>query len=305
MRGQRGPASGTQRTANDEAADDGELRLRLAVAALGIPISVAVVWAGGWVFVLGVVVLGAVSAAEFAGLLTGAGRPVLRRATVVGGALFPLAVHVVGPAGAWQLTAAGVMAAGGLAMASRSIEEGPATAAALTLFGVLYTGGLLSFGIPLREVHATGRLAGTLVFFLPVTVTWLVDTAAYVGGRRWGRRPLAPRLSPNKTVAGAVAALAAGPLATLAFVLLLLPLADGGPPVLPGLGPSGALVLGLLISGAAVVGDLAESALKRECGAKDASGLLPGHGGLLDRVDSLLWTVPTAHAFLLLAGAGG
>lgn len=293
------------RTRSGEASDGGELRLRLGVAALGIPVTVAVVWAGGWVFVAGVVLLGGVAAGEFAGLLDRAGRPVLRRATVAGGALFPLLVHLLGPGTAWQLAAAGVMAAGGLAMAARSIEDGPATAAALTLFGVLYTGGLLGFGIPLREVHSTGRLAGTLVFFLPVTVTWIIDTAAYFGGRRWGRRALAPRVSPNKTVAGAVAALLAGPLATLAYVTLLLPPGGGEPGVLPGLGPAGALVLGLLVAGAAVVGDLAESALKRECGAKDASGLLPGHGGLLDRVDSLLWTVPVAHAFLLLTGAGG
>ena len=288
-----------------EAADDGELRLRLAVAALGIPVSVAVVWAGGWIFVAGVVFLAAVAAAEFAGLLSGAGRPVLRRATVVGSALFPLMVHLLGPGVAWQLAAAGVLAAGGLAMATRSIQEGPATAAALTLFGVLYTGGLLSFGIPLREIHAPGRLAGTLVFFLPVAITWVTDTAAYFGGRRWGRRPLAPNLSPNKTVAGAVAALLAGPAATLAYVLLLLPLAGGEAGVLPGIGPGGALLLGLLVAGAAVGGDLAESAVKRECRAKDASGLLPGHGGLLDRVDSLLWTFPVAHAFLLLTGAAG
>lgn len=293
------------RTRDQRSADDGELRLRLAVAAVGIPVSVAVVWTGGWVFVAGFVLLGAVAAGEFAGLLVRAGRPVLRRATVAGGALFPMLVHLLGSGTAWQLAAAGVMAAGGMAMAARTIEAGPATAAALTLFGVLYTGGLLGFGIPLREVHSTGRLAGTLVFFLPVTVTWVTDTAAYFGGRRWGRRSLAPRISPNKTVAGAVAALLAGPAATLAYVGLLLPLADGDPGVLPGLGPAGALVLGLLVAGAAIVGDLVASALKRECGAKDASGLLPGHGGLLDRVDSLLWTVPTAHAFLLVTAAGG
>lgn len=287
-----------------EAADGGELRLRLTVAALGIPVSAAVVWAGGRVFVAGVVLLGGVAAWEFAGLLGRAGRPVLRRATVAGGALFPLLVHLLGGATAWQLAAAGVLVAGGLGMAFRTVEEGPATAASLTLFGVLYTGGLLSFAVPLRELHADGRLAGTLVFFLPVTVTWLTDTAAYFGGRRWGRRPLAPRLSPNKTVAGAVAALLAGPAGTLAYVALVLPLAGGDPGVLPGLGPAAALLLGLLLAGAAVAGDLAGSALKRECGAKDASGLLPGHGGLLDRVDSLLWTFPVAHAFLLAAGAG-
>lgn len=279
-----------------------ELRKRLAVAGVGIPLCAAVVWIGGWLFVAGVAVLAAVGAREMAGMLERGGRPVMAWPTAAAAAALPVAAAALGLGTAWTAAAAVAPAATLLGLARFAPEEGPATAAALAAFGVLYVGGLLSFSVPLRTVHAPARTAGTLVFFLPVVVTWIVDTAAYFGGRAWGRRPMAPTVSPNKTVAGGVSALAAGPAATVAYAALLLPVA-GDP--LPGLGLVPAAGLGLLLAGAAVAGDLAESAMKRECGVKDASDLLPGHGGLLDRMDSLLWTIPTAHLFLAWTGAAG
>lgn len=284
-----------------------ELRRRLAVAGVGIPLCAAVVWVGGWLFVAGIAVLAAVGAGELVGMLRGAGRPVLPVLTVSAAAALPVATATVGTGGAWTAAAAMAPAAALWALVRHEPGEGlgPATAAALATFAVLYVGGLLSFAVPLRTGHAPGRTAGTLVFFLPVLITWLVDTAAYFGGRAWGRRPLAPTISPNKTVAGGVAALAAGPAAGVGYALLLLPLAGGPDGPLPGLGPLPAAGLGLLVAAAAMTGDLAESAIKRECGAKDASSLLPGHGGLLDRMDSLLWTIPAAHLFLVWTGAAG
>lgn len=274
------------------------------MAGVGIPLCAAVVWAGGWLFVAGVAVLAAVGAAELVGMLERSGRPVLRVSTVAGAAALPVAVAALGPGAAWTGVAVVAPAAVALGVVRYPPEEGPATAAALATFGVLYVGGLLSFAVPLRTVHAPGRLPGTLVFFLPVIVTWVVDTAAYFGGRAWGRRPLAPVVSPNKTVAGAVAALVAGPAAAVAYGALL-PASGGSGGALPALGTVAAAALGLLVAAAAILGDLAESAIKRECGAKDASNLLPGHGGLMDRMDSLLWTIPVAHLFLHWAGAAG
>lgn len=279
-----------------------ELRKRLAVAGVGIPVCAAVVWVGGWLFVAGVAVLAAVGAREMAGMLESGGRPAMTWPTTAAAAGLPVAVAALGVGPAWTAAAAVAPAAMLLALVRFAPDEAPATAAALATFAVLYVGGLLSFAVPLRTVHAPGRTAGTLVFFLPVVVTWIVDTAAYFGGKAWGRRPMAPTISPNKTVAGGVSALAAGPAATVACAALLPPLA-GDP--LPGLGVVPAAGLGLLLAGAAVAGDLAESAMKRECGVKDASGLLPGHGGLLDRMDSLLWTIPAAHLFLAWTGAAG
>ena len=168
----------------------------------------------------------------------------------------------------------------------------------------MYVGGLLAFGIPLREGGVLvpeasrpgdARIAGTLLFFLPVVLTWIADTAAYGGGRAFGKRPLAPRVSPNKTVAGAVAALLASLLTAFLYPRLLLP-------DIWTLGIPLTLVFGLVVGALAILGDLAESALKRECGVKDSSSLLPGHGGMLDRLDSVLWALPAAFFLLVLTG---
>lgn len=276
-----------------------EVRQRLLVAAVLIPLIVAAVWAGGLVFLAGIVLLAGVGSMEYVGLLRGADRPVLPTAVVAVSVAFPVAVAMLGASETWRLAAALVPLTGAWALVRLSMDEAPVTATSWSVFGMLYVGGLLSFALLLRGAGGD-RVAGTLVFFLPVLVTWVVDTAAFFGGRRWGRRPLAPTISPNKTVEGALAALAAGPLTAVLYRAgLLEPLA---PEV--GLGPAGAAVVGLGVAVAAIGGDLLESALKRECGAKDASDLLPGHGGLLDRMDSLLWTIPVAYALLLLLESG-
>lgn len=268
-----------------------ELARRLGVAAVGIPLCAAVVYAGGWVFALGLGTLAAVAMTEYVRLFASRGPRPFGTLGVIGAGGFPLAAYAVGPESAWALAAGYLVLLSGAAL-TRDPAESPVRDASLTLFGVLYVGGLLAFGVPLREGLVEGRLAGTLLFFLPVAVTWVVDTSAYFGGRAWGRRQLASRISPKKTVEGAAAALAAGPLAAGAYGVWVLDLGGGS------LSPLRAAALGLLLAGAAILGDLVESILKRECGAKDSSSLLPGHGGLLDRLDSLLWTFPVAYLFL-------
>ena len=106
-----------------------------------------------------------------------------------------------------------------------------------------------------------------------------------------GRRKLAPTISPNKTVEGGLSGLLAGPVAAVVYTWIALP------DIAAGLGLGRLLVLGIVLAAAAILGDLAESSLKRECQVKDSSSLLPGHGGLLDRMDSLLWTIPVAYFF--------
>ncbi len=123
-------------------------------------------------------------------------------------------------------------------------------------------------------------------------MVWTADTLAYFAGRRWGKRLLAPRISPGKTWAGAWGGLAG-------VVLLALGLSlwrpDSVMPTLPQ-----ALACGVLIAIVAIFGDLFESLLKRGCGAKDSGRLLPGHGGILDRVDSLLAAAPVYALLNLL-----
>ena len=271
----------------------GNLRRRLLVAAVGIPASVIVVYAGGIFLGLGLGFLAAVGFWEYAELLRKSGfRPFLS-VGILTAIVLPLSVLEAGLALGWLVALAGL--AGGSAWAILRLEpaEKPISNAAITMFGAVYLGGFLSLGIPLREWFLPGRVEGTLLFFYPVVVTWLADTGAYAGGKTLGRRQLSPRISPNKTIEGALCGLAVGAAASVLYGLWVLPSAGG---------ITRSLLLGLLVSILAIVGDLVESALKRECGQKDSSGLLPGHGGFLDRLDSLLWTIPGAYVFFLIGG---
>ena len=280
----------------------GDLRTRLLVAAVGVPVTGAVVFAGGLLFASGLGLLAAVGYWEYAAMYRqGSPRPFVALGAV-GAGMLPIVVLYAGLSGAWLFVPILLMACGAYGMARVPISESPVACAALTAFGVLYVGGLISFGIPLRTgpladfpFLEVDRLGGTLLFFFPVVVTWLADTAAFFGGRRLGRRKLAPMVSPNKTVEGALAALAAGPIVAVLYGFVLLPEAWR-------LAPLTAAAFGFVVASLAIMGDLVESALKRERDVKDASNLLPGHGGLLDRLDSLLWALPAAYLFLKIVG---
>jgi phosphatidate cytidylyltransferase len=156
-----------------------------------------------------------------------------------------------------------------------------------TLLAVMYVGWLLGFGILL---HHTSPIGDELVLFV-VGVTWVGETAAYLVGSTVGRHKLAPIISPRKTVEGALAQVVAS-VATGAAL---------GAWLLPGCGATLALGAGALLGVTGQFGDLAESAIKRSAGTKDTGGLIPGHGGVLDRIDSLLFNLPAFYYFSLLA----
>lgn len=271
-----------------------DLGRRLTVAAILIPLTVAVTLAGGILFAAGLGVLAGIAVSEIGRMLEARAARLIVVPGVAYAAALPPVVLFLGAEAAWVVTAGAVILFVGLAAMTIPPDRGPFQAAALTLAAGLYVGGLLAFGVPLREEFSSERLAGTATFFLPVALTWLADTGAYFGGRTFGRRKLAPRISPNKTVEGGVFGVLAGVGGALLYGYLLLPGLAGR------LGPVGLVGLGLIVAVAAGMGDLAESALKRECGVKDSSNLLPGHGGLLDRLDSLLWSIPAAWLFLRL-----
>jgi CDP-diglyceride synthetase len=170
--------------------------------------------------------------------------------------------------------------------ASPKVRKGTVLNVGATVLGVVYVPFLASFAlIILRIPGDTGR--NLLLTVLGLTV--LYDICAYAIGSLWGNRPLAPTISPKKSWEGAVGA---------TFVLLLVALA-----IVPSVEPftaARAVGLALVIAVAAPLGDLVESALKRDLGLKDMGSLLPGHGGVLDRVDSILFAVPAAWYFLRL-----
>lgn len=171
-----------------------------------------------------------------------------------------------------------------LAMWRRPTPQLMLTAVMQTLFPVLFVGLALGYVIRLREVP--GDTGSDLLLLLFVCVI-SSDTAAYYVGRRFGRHKLAPALSPKKTWEGAIGGVTASAAAAIVACVWFY----------QALPPVHAPVLGVLLGGAGVLGDLAESLIKRACGVKDSSGLLPGHGGLLDRTDSLLFAAPALYYY--------
>jgi phosphatidate cytidylyltransferase len=268
---------------------------RVATAVVLIPVFVWVVIAAPpWVFPALVVVASAVGAWEITRLFARAGRPVYGRLAI---ALSPVitASFALAPGITWHAVRAEapvltLALAIGLILAVTlwSNQRPPTDAAANTLLAVVYVGWLLGHAISLHRL-AHG---GALVLFL-VGVTWAGESAAYLVGSAYGRHSLAPTISPRKTVEGAVAQLIVSVAAAGALAAVLVPECGVGHGVLAG------AVLGIV----GQIGDLAESVMKRGAGAKDTGGIIPGHGGLLDRIDSLLFNVP-AYYFLTSTGCG-
>jgi phosphatidate cytidylyltransferase len=129
---------------------------------------------------------------------------------------------------------------------------------------------------------ATG--GGLAWFLLALLVTWLSDTFAYLVGKTWGKRKLIPRVSPNKTVEGAI-----GGLVAAALTAVICDIAFG-----MDIGMAWAIVVGVVLGALGQAGDLSESMLKRARGVKDSSNLIPGHGGMLDRIDALIFVIVAA-----------
>lgn len=176
---------------------------------------------------------------------------------------------------------------------------------ALTLAGALYVGWLLRYAFLLRMLPAgwESSVTATVVTWpgcsllaltcggwewslTALAATWAADTGAFLTGRAIGRHKVCPHISPGKTWEGVAGGFALTIIAALLAGAVLL-----------GLAVWQGLLLGLLIAAAAVVGDLAESLLKRAAGVKDSGALIPGHGGLLDRIDSILFVLPAVYYF--------
>jgi phosphatidate cytidylyltransferase len=157
--------------------------------------------------------------------------------------------------------------------------SGPAAGATATvgLTCLVYIGVLLGHALLLHQLPG-----GPLLILFLLVVTWAGETAAYAAGSLVGRHRLAPRISPGKTIEGALSQVVVSVAAALAC---------GG--LVPSWSPAATAGVGLILGIVGQVGDLAESGIKRSVGAKDAGRLIPGHGGLLDRIDGLLFNTPT------------
>ena len=223
---------------------------------------------------------------ELTRMLHAGGRPVHRVLGVVAGGVVTASFAAAGPtADPFMLPSFALAAAVAVVLAAPlGRRVAPATEpAANTLLAILYIGWLLGYGIVLQHRVPHGD---ELVLFV-VGVTWIGETMAYVVGSTLGRHKLAPVISPRKTVEGAIAQVVASVLTGLVLGVWLL----------PGCGATTAVAGGALLGVIGQVGDLTESVIKRSVGTKDTGGIIPGHGGVLDRIDSLLFNLPAFYYF--------
>jgi phosphatidate cytidylyltransferase len=262
------------------------LIVRVATALLGIPLTVLLIVLGIPWLVVGIAGVTVIGLLEFYRMAEKVGYRPVRTAGLVAGVLFALAAAAPS---SWEfLIVPGLLVYTMLVQVqSPRLDRGLANAG-VTLLGALYVGYLFSYMIRLRTLpigpaHAPSPFPALLV----MCVVWAADSAAYFVGVAAGRHKLLPRVSPNKSLEGAAAAVLAGIAAGILFARLSgLPLAMSG-------------VVGALCASVAIIGDLWESAIKREAGVKDAGWVLPGHGGVLDRFDGLLFAAATGYAVML------
>ena len=263
---------------------------RLATALVLLPVFLLIVIkAPGWMFNTLVVIASAAALWELLRMFERAGRPVDRELAMVAG------LAVTASFGAARLLDPHALPVFALVLGVVAVLTAPVwrgtpdvERAANTLLAIMYVGWLLGFGILL---HHTSPLGDELVLFV-VGVTWVGETAAYLVGSTLGRHKLASIISPRKTVEGAIAQVVAS-IGTGAAL---------GAWLLPACGLILAVGAGALLGVIGQFGDLAESAIKRSVGTKDTGRLIPGHGGVLDRIDSLLFNFPAFYYFSLLAG---
>jgi len=264
------------------------LKQRVITALCGLLLVTAVIWFGEpWWFTILVAAFGLLGVFEFYRTVA-AKIPTLTGLGLIWTLLFILSPHfdyaLTIPL---LLTSAVVLSL--IWLLRRPQQEGAFIGWAWTMAGILYVGWLLSYLVALR-----GLDAGRDWVFLVLFIIFASDSTAFFIGRAWGKHRLAPSISPGKTWEGAVAGVLGAIIVSLALVMLFrLPLSHWQ-----------AGLLGLLVSIFGQLGDLAESLFKRNMGVKESGKLLPGHGGVLDRIDSIVFAGVVTYYFALAYHAG-
>jgi len=259
----------------------GDLRLRILSAAVLVPLALGCIWFGGLAFAALVALIAAGMAFEWIQLCE-------RRVPVISAVVFatlPAAVIMT----AFGYSAAALLLLAAATVAS-SISSGGTSRAKPIAFGIPYLGLAAVALVWLRQVPQSGR-ADVIVLLLLV---WASDIGAYLLGRAIGGPKLAPAISPGKTWSGAIGGLGA---AIAVGLIASATLAAGSSPLR-------AVCFAALTSVVSQAGDLFESQLKRDFGVKDSGWLVPGHGGLLDRLDAVLFAAPVAALLALMLGRG-
>jgi phosphatidate cytidylyltransferase len=259
--------------------------VRILSAAVLIPVFFGSIWYLPSLALLAVAeAVLALAFVEYAGLAEALGARVPR---AVSGAAAMATCAAVGLGVPLELPlVAALVGLGALAVGSRAPAPGVLGDVAAAVFPIVY------LGLPIGSFVALHQLAGREVVVLLLATVVVSDSAQYFTGRWFGRTRLAPAISPKKTVEGALGGFVAAPVA----------MAIAAHWWLPGRSVGWVLLVGLAIVGLGIVGDLFESLLKRSAGVKDSSALIPGHGGVLDRIDAMLFAAPVFYIVLRYGG---
>jgi phosphatidate cytidylyltransferase len=273
-----------------------ELSRRILFAVIAAPVGIALVYLGGPFLATLLSVIAALGAWEFCRIARASGAQPFDAAAIVGAAAIPLlvyGVHLRLLAPTWTHAVVAGLAVFAATIFRRGIGGRPLLAAATTVFCVAYLG-LVAYVFELRyNDYVIDARGGTALAMFPILLTWATDVGAYAFGRLLGAHKLMPSVSPGKTMEGALGGLLLAIVIALLYIgYVLHPLAQLA------MRPLATVLFAVTISIVAQVGDLAESLIKREAGIKDSSTLIPGHGGVLDRFDSLLFVLPVAALLL-------
>ena len=277
------------------------LAQRILFALGAIPVVLGAVWIGDWALAGVLAIASALAAWEFYRIAEQLGTRPMARAGIAFAALLPLAIHArylglpVDAVVSLPFAAVVVLALFGAVDLRPRRQRDARWSRCRSRCSASCTPERCCRSATRCGTTSTrvGRIAGTSLLMFALALVWISDTAAYVVGRALGKRKLIPAVSPGKTVAGAVGALVTCAVASWALVrFVLVPFAQLG------LRPIHAVLFGVAVSVATQLGDLAESLIKREAGVKDSSHIIPGHGGVLDRIDGLLFALPVAYWLL-------
>ena len=278
-----------------------ELSKRILFSIIAAPAGILLVYLGGPFLATLLSVIAALSAWEFCRMARATGAEPFDAAAIVASAAVPLLVYgvhlrLLAPTITHAIIA--VLAVIAATVFRRGVDRRPMAAAATTITCVLYVS-LAAYVLDLRyDDYVVSALGGTVLATFPILLTWATDVGAYMFGRMFGSHKLMPSVSPGKTVEGATGGLVLAVLVGWLYVSYVL-----HPYAQLSLRPIATVVFAICVSAVAQIGDLAESLLKREAGFKDSSTIIPGHGGVLDRFDSLLFALPVAalllHALLI------
>jgi phosphatidate cytidylyltransferase len=286
------------------------LMLRWVTAGILIPPIIWACYTGGPLYVGIIILFNILGINEFYSFISQKGAVPHRLLGTLAAAVLPLIAYVGDAFLATSFMTAVLLTVMILQLAKNEIRETISSVSA-TFFGVFYVGWLLSHGVSVRFIYydlerrygpqVAGTISPEIGFFfmmLCLVAAVLCDAGAYFVGRRYGRHKLAPAISPNKTVEGAFGGLVVGATGAVLTKLVFDWLVPGQ--LSKDFTLVAAILFGVVIAAVAVLGDLIESVLKRDADLKDAGSILPGVGGVLDRIDSALLAIPVMY-YLLLA----